>query len=209
VVVHLQGRDYTSSHLGSASAGILWEPPSLNDNLHEVPIFPTAEVFFRRAVRRCLERASPLGPDDLTGSWLSALAHMDAVECMYSFHNLLDDWRRVFRRLETRDMYKLARSARKTCASLQISINQVAAFRRSHPTARHSECDEASHVLERLLGEAKPVSEEIQVCINTKQQKDQHEETQLAIGESKNTVAREFHFPKPISSPRTANNTLQ
>ena len=200
MVVHLQGRDYTSSHLGSASAGILWEPPSLSDNLHQVPIFPTAEVFFRRAIRRCLERAAPLGPDELTGSWLSALAHMDAVECMYSFRNLLADWRGVFRRLETQDMYKLetqdmyklARSARKTCASLQISINQVAAFRRSHPTARHSECYEASHILERLLGEAKPVSEEIQVCINTKQQIDQHEETRLAIGESKNTVAREY-----------------
>jgi hypothetical protein len=122
---------------------------------------------------------------------------MDAVESTCSFHNLLTDWQGVS---EIMDMYDLARSARKTCASLQTSINQVSAFRRNYPTARRSDYDEGYHMLERLLGEAKPLSEEIQVCINTRQQKDQHEETRLAIGESKNAVARRFPSLNLISS---------
>jgi hypothetical protein len=101
------------------------------------------------------------------------------------------------------EMYNLARSARKTCASLQTSINQVSAFCRSYPTARRSDYDEGSHMLERLLGEAKPLSEEIQICINTQQQRDQHEETQLSIGESKNAVARKFYFQTPSPVPPT------
>jgi hypothetical protein len=121
---------------------------------------------------------------------------MDAVESMYSFHHLLTDWRRG---PKTQDMYELAHLARRTCASLQTSVNQVSAFRRSYPTARRSDYDEGSHMLERLLGEAKPLSEEIQVCINTRQQKDQHEETRLAIGESKNAVARKFYSLNLVS----------
>jgi Mg2+ and Co2+ transporter CorA len=123
---------------------------------------------------------------------------MDAVKCSYSFHHLLTSWQCVFKsELSIEDMYRLSHSARMTCVSLQTSISQVAAFHRSFPAARRSDSDEASHFLERLLGEAKPLSGEIQASINTQQQRDQHEETRLAIGESKNTIARKFLLSEP------------
>jgi hypothetical protein len=166
------------------------EPPTPSGNLVGSPVPTTAVVFFRNAVRRCLLSERPLNPEDLSGSWLSALIYMDAVKSAESLDDLTSQWQDVGKKLTTEELHGLSESAGKLCTSLQTSANQVAAFRKSFPSARYLEYGEAYHFLNRLLGDAKPVAQEIQDEINTQSQKINYDVSLLAVKESKSAIAR-------------------
>jgi hypothetical protein len=147
-------------------------------------------VFFRNAVRRCLLSERPLNPEDLTGSWLSALIYMDAVKSAESLDDLISEWQAAGNKLNTEELHGFSESVGKLCNSLQTSVNQVAAFRKSFPSARYSEYGEAYHFLNRLLGDAKPIAQEVQDEINTQSQKINYEVSLIAVKESKSAIAR-------------------
>lgn len=213
VVVRLQARKYEPCRLINASVGSLWEPPVLSahaqyaalparDPQHQVP--PTSStVLFKHAVRRALLSASPLRLDDLSGSWLSALIYMDAIVLTDSLDDLVSEWQDLRKKLsaeETKHSEKLkslSQSADEVCNSLQTSVNQVAAFRKSYPAARYSDFGEAYHFLNRLLGDAKPVTREIKDEINRQQEDLNLKVSRTALEESRSAISREYLTSDP------------
>lgn len=194
-----------------ASVGSIWEPPVVSthmqycilparDSRHQVP--PTSStVLFKHAVRRSLLSASSLRPDDLTGSWLSALIYMDAIVLADSLDNLVSEWQDVRKKLSVNELKHskkledLSHSAEEVCNSLQTSANQVAAFRKSYPAARYSDFGEAYHFLSRLLGDAKPVTREIKDEINRQQEDLNLKVSRTALEESRSAISREYPVP--------------
>ena len=83
--------------------------------------------------------------------------------------------------------------ANQTCAEIQTSVGQVAAFGKSFPSVRQSDYDEAYHFLERLLDQAKSMSQEIKETLDTQHQIKSFEVSSLAVHESKSAIARMFH----------------
>ena len=210
-MVRLQAREYEPYHLIEASVGGLWEPhvPSHSPQ-STLPArdprasWPTTSstVLLKHAVRHSLLSASPLKRDDLTGSWLSALIYMDAIVLAGSLDDLVSDWQDVRKRLGTNELKPnskklddLSQSADEICTSLQTSVNQVAAFRKSYPAARYSDFGEAYHYLNRLLGEVKPIAGEIKDEINSQQEDLNLKVSRSALEESRSAIAREFSPP--------------
>jgi hypothetical protein len=155
-------------------------------------------VLFKHAVRRSLLSASPLRPDDLTGSWLSALIYMDAIVLTDSLDDLVSEWQDLRKKLSademkhSRKLEDLSQSAEGIRTSLQISANQVAAFRKSYPAARYSDFGEAYHYLNRLLVDAKPITGEIKDEINRQQEELNLKVSRAALEESRSAIASEF-----------------
>lgn len=83
--------------------------------------------------------------------------------------------------------------ANQTCAEIQTSVGQVAAFSRSFPSVRQSDYDEAYHFLERLLDQAKSMTQEIKEILDMQYQIKNFEVSSLAVHESKSAIARTFH----------------
>ena len=193
-----------------ASAGNLWEPPVPSVSMQQSVVPPARDprhpwpstsstVLFKHAVRRCLLQANPLRPDDLTGSWLSALIYMDAIVRADHLEDLVSEWENLRRRLsanelklESQELEKLSQTAEEICSSLQISVNQVAAFSKSYPAARHSDFGEAYHFLNRLLGDAKPITGEIKDVINKQQEELNLKVSRTALEESRSAISREY-----------------
>jgi hypothetical protein len=190
-----------------ASVGSIWEPPVVSthtqycilparDSRHQVP--PTsATVLFKHAVRRALLSVSPLRPEDLTGCWLSALIYMDAIVLADSLDDLVSEWQDLRKKLSADDEMKyskkledVSQSSEEICASLQTSVNQVAAFRKSYPAARYSDFGEAYHFLNRLLGDAKPVTGEIKDETNRQQEVLNLKVSRKALEESRSAISR-------------------
>jgi hypothetical protein len=191
-----------------ASVGSIWEPPVVSthtqycilparDSQHQVP--PTsATVLFKHAVRRSLLSASPLRPEDLSGSWLSALIYMDAIVLADSLDDLVTEWQDLRKKLSADDemkhsknLEKVSQSSEEVYTSLQTSVNQVAAFRKSYPAARYSDFGEAYHFLTRLLGDATPVTGEIKDEINKQQEDLNLKVSRKALEESRSAISRE------------------
>lgn len=198
MVVRLQAFDYEQEHLAWASFGKSLEPPvpSQLNQRGSTPRAPpkTSVALFRRALQSCLESAGPLEAYDLTGSWLSALIYMDACICAHSLDKLVSQWRDAPKALNSDELQDLLQLAKQSCNSLQTSVNQVAAFRKSYPAARRSDYDEAYHFLGRLLGEATPIAEEIKDLLETQHQMKTYEVSTLAVTESKSAIARELRI---------------
>jgi len=191
-----------------ASAGNLWEPPVLSANMQQTIVPPTrnprhawpctsSTVLFKHAVRQCLLHANPLRPDDLTGSWLSALIYMDAIVRADRLEDLVSEWQSLRKRLrakevepDSKELDSLSQSAEELSSSLQTSVNQVAAFRKSYPAARYSDFGEAYHFLNRLLGDAKPIMGEIKEEINRQQENLNHKVSTAALEESRSAISR-------------------
>jgi Mg2+ and Co2+ transporter CorA len=192
-----------------ASVGSIWEPPVVSthtqycilparDSQHQIP--PTsATVLFKHAVRRSLLSASPLMPEDLSGSWLSALIYMDAIVLADSLDDLVSEWQDLRKKLSADDemkhskkLEKVSQSSEDIYTSLQTSANQVAAFRKSYPAARYSDFGEAYHFLSRLLGDAKPVTAEIKDEINRQQEDLNLKVSRKALEESRSAISREY-----------------
>lgn len=189
------------------SVGNLWEPPVQSESLQQSTVparnpnhpWPStsATVLFKHAVRRSLLSASPLRSDDLTGSWLSALIYMDTIVLADRLDDLVSDWQNVSKKLSTKELElnsemlgKLSQSAEEIRASLQTSVNQVAAFRKSYPAARYSDFGEAYHFLNRLLGDAKPISGEIKDEVNRQQENLNLQVSRTALEESRSAISR-------------------
>ena len=218
-MVRLQAREYEPHQLILASAGSLWEPPVVSENSHQaaVPVrnpgdwWPTtsATVLFKHAVRQSLHSSSPLRPDDVSGSWLSALTYMDAIVLADSLNDLISEWQDVRtpgKKLSAEELEKFSRAAGQVCDSLQTSVNQVAAFRKSFPAARYSDFGEAYHFLNRLLGDAKPIMEEIKDEINKEQEDLNLKVSRSALEESRSAIASELSAALRLASPRLADN---
>jgi hypothetical protein len=115
---------------------------------------------------------------------------MDAVKSAESLDDLISEWQAAGNKLNTEELHGFSESVGKLCNSLQTSVNQVAAFRKSFPSARYSEYGEAYHFLNCLLGDAKPIAQEVQDEINTQSQKINYEVSLIAVKESKSAIAR-------------------
>jgi hypothetical protein len=117
---------------------------------------------------------------------------MDAVARATTLNLILYEWQNSGDNPSAAKLDQLSGSAKHICTSLQTSVNQVAAFRKSYPDARYSDYGEAYHFLIRLLGEAKPLAADIQEEINTQSQKINYEVSLMAVKESKSAIARKF-----------------
>jgi hypothetical protein len=137
----------------------------------------------------------------MTGSWLSALIYMDAIVLTDSLDDLVSEWQDLRKKLSADEMKHskkledLSQSAEEICTSLQTSANQVAAFRKSYPAARYSDFGEAYHFLNRLLGDAKPVTAEIKDEIKRQQEDLNLKVSRKALEESRSAISREYPAP--------------
>jgi hypothetical protein len=137
----------------------------------------------------------------MTGSWLSALIYMDAIVLTDLLDDLVSEWQDLRKKFSgdemkhSKKLEDLSQSAEGICTSLQTSANQVAAFRKSYPAARYSDFGEAYHYLNRLLGEAKPVTGEIKDEINKQQEDLNLKVSRKALEESRSAISRECLAP--------------
>jgi hypothetical protein len=135
---------------------------------------------------------------------------MDAIVLADSLDDLVSEWQDMRKKLSANELKHskkledLSQSAEEICASLQTSVNQVAAFRTSYPAARYSDFGEAYHFLNRLLGDAKPITGEIKDEINRQQEDLNLKVSRTALEESRSAISREYlisdfghfcHFP--------------
>lgn len=196
MVVRLPACTYEPEHLLWASVGNLWEPLVYSQwaSRATAPTYSPSPVrFFNRALEHSLRSAPPLQDSDLTGSWLSALIYMDAIMRASSIDDLVSQWPGAGKAVETNELLEVSALARQTCTALQISVNQVADFRKSYPSVRQSDYRDAYHFLERLLREAKDMAEQIKDTLDTQHQINNIEMSSLAVHESKSAIAGEFH----------------
>jgi hypothetical protein len=122
---------------------------------------------------------------------------MDAIVVADSLDDLVSDWQDLRKKLGTNElkhskkMDDLSQSAEEIRSSLQTSVNQVAAFRKSYPAARYSDFGEAYHYLNRLLVDAKPITGEIKDEINRQQEELNLKVSRAALEESRSAIASE------------------
>lgn len=154
----------------------------------------SAGRFFGGALKHCLKSAPPLKDDEMTGTWMSALIYMDAIVRARSIEHLAIRWPNANKTADINELREISLMASQTCAELQLSVNQVAAFNRSFPSVRQSDYHEAYHFLERLLDEAKSMAQEIKEAFDTQHQIKNFEVSSLAVHESKSAIARTFHI---------------
>jgi hypothetical protein len=129
----------------------------------------------------------------MTGSWISALVYMDAIVRARSVEHLASLLPDASKTADTNELREVSMMANQTCAELQTSVNQVAAFSKSFPSVRQSDFHDAYHFLERLLGEAKRMAHDIKETLDTQHQIKNFEVSSLAVHESKSAIARMFH----------------
>jgi hypothetical protein len=122
---------------------------------------------------------------------------MDAIVLADSLDDLVSEWQDLRKKLSADDEMKyskkledVSQSSEEICASLQTSVNQVAAFRKSYPAARYSDFGEAYHFLNRLLGDAKPVTGEIKDETNRQQEVLNLKVSRKALEESRSAISR-------------------
>jgi hypothetical protein len=130
----------------------------------------------------------------MTGSWMSALIYMDAIVRARSIENLALILPDASKTADTNELREVSVMAGQTCAELQTSFSQVAAFSKSFPSVRQSDYHDAYHFLERLLDEAKRIAQEIKETLDTQHQIKNFEVAALAVHESKSAIARMFHI---------------
>jgi len=191
-----------------ASVLNILEPPARTGNLLQCRPQPDSNTVFMHAVRRCAQSERSLRPQDLTSSWVSALAFMDGVKSELSIDFLTSQWLTAPKDIDTDGLNHLSQSATGICTSLQTSVGQISAFRRSHPAAKCLGSDEAEHYLDRLLANAKPIAEEIQDKINKRQEKLNLEVSTTALKESRSALARKFPDSQPTMSCSSTNDRL-
>lgn len=153
-----------------------------------------ASLFFCIALRHCLRSTPALHDHEMTGSWMSALIYMDAIIRARSLEALPSAWSAANMPADINELREIHVMATQTCAELQTSVNQVAAFNKSFPSVRQSDFHDAYHFLERLLDEAKSRAQEIKETIDTQHQIKTFEVSSLAVHESKSAIARMFHY---------------
>lgn len=179
--------------------GKVWEPslPSKWSS-DRTAIFkapdPEAVTFFTRTLRCNLQSAVSLSRDVSTGCWLSTLLQMDAIISAEE----LDD---VAHRLpDSGDTPKpeaqreVASKVKRLCASLNASVRQVNAFKKDCPTVLRKDYDGALLVLERILGEAQAIAEDVKDSLDTQHQMKSIQKSELAINESRSAIAGEPDF---------------
>lgn len=93
---------------------------------------------------------------------------------------------------DTTDANEISSQARQICASLQASVDQVAAFQRSRPSARSSDYLDAYHFLQRLHDNAKALSQDIKESFDTKHQLKSIEVSTAAVNETRSAIARKY-----------------
>jgi hypothetical protein len=153
----------------------------------------SAGSFFCSALRHCLLSTPPLQDDEVTGSWMSALIYMDAIVRADSLDYLASQWLDGHKSADISALHEISLIASKTCAELEMSVKQVAAFNKSFPSVRQSDYHDAYHFLERLLDEAKRIAQEIKETLDSQHQIKNFEVAALAVHESKSAIARMFH----------------
>jgi hypothetical protein len=124
---------------------------------------------------------------------------MDAIVIADSLDELVSEWQDLCKKLsadelklDSKKLTALSQSADEIRTSLQTSVNQIAAFRKSYPAARYSDFGEAYHYLNRLLVDAKPITGEIKDEMNRQQEDLNLKVSRKALEESRSAIAREF-----------------
>jgi hypothetical protein len=196
VVIRLQQCYCEAKHLSWASVGSLCEPPSyspyVSGDKSSMNRF-SAGSFSCSALRHCLRSTPPLQDDEMTGSWISALVYMDAIARACSLDVLASQWPDANKPADINELREISLIASQTCAELQTSAKQVAAFNKSFPSVKKSDYHDAHHFLERLLDEAETTAREIKESLDTQHQIKKFEVSALAVHESKSAIARMFH----------------
>lgn len=196
-----------------ASDSNLWEPLTYSQYASGGAVstlVPTPQRFLEHALKTCLLSAPPLQDNELTGSWLSALIYMDSTEHACNIESLTSWWQNSSESADAQEFHRIHSEARQACNSLQNSVNQVAAFSRSFPSARQADYHEAYHLLERLLTEVKNMTEDIKHTFDAQHQIKNNEVASLAVQESKSAIAsmhtsrRENASMKPLTLALTA-----
>lgn len=195
VVVRLQHRSYSERQLGWASVGSLWEPPTHSRWVsypRERACTLTTLALFTDALENSLQAAKSLGDDQMTGSWISALIYLDAVVSADALDGI------VYERLQLQTDgvadQEMSLRIRQTCASLRASVNQVEAFRNSYPSTRSSDYHDANQFLERLLGDASALAQDIKETFDAQHQFKNLQLSTLAVKETRSAIARKSFF---------------
>lgn len=194
MVIHLQDFPFVQRHSGWASVGSLWEPPvksQWSSYARTGVSEPTSFLLFSQAFKHSLATTGTLGDDEMTGTWLSSLVYMDAIINAETL-NALALRRRPHATPKVEDANDILMQARQTCASLQASVEQVAAFGRSHPSTRPSDYHNAQEFLERLLDDARTLAKDIKESFNTEHQLQNMQVSRLAVKETRSAIARRY-----------------
>lgn len=139
------------------------------------------------AMNSSLSNTSPLEAHMQTGSWLSALIHMQAL----NYAESLDSIMAVSRDGDDDRMIDLARAAH----ALQSSRLQITRIQEHLPTMRRSDFSEALGKLIQVLGEAEVLRETAKETLEDRFRIKSIDAAVLSVSQSRSAVARKFEFP--------------
>ena len=144
--------------------------------------------YFSWAMNSSLSNTSPLEAHIQTGSWLSALIHMQALNYAENLDFIMD----ASRDGDDDRMIDLALGVR----ALQSSRLQVNRVQENLPTMRRSDISEALGKLIQVLDEAEVLKETVNETLEDRFRIKSIDAAVLSVSQSRSAVARKFEFTR-------------
>lgn len=142
--------------------------------------------YFSWAMNSSLSNTSPLEAHVQTGSWLSALIHIQALNYAENLDFIMD----ASRDGDDDRMIDLALGVR----ALQSSRLQVNRIQENLPTMRRSDISEALGKLIQVLEEAEVLKETVNETLEDRFRIKSIDAAVLSVNQSRSAVARKFEF---------------